>query len=404
MLFHSSIRRELSRSFGAVLVVLITVVMSMMLIRTLGLAARGSVNPRDVIMLMGYNVLGHLPTIMTLSLFIATTNTLSRLYRDSEMAVWFASGQGLWRFASPLFRFAWPVLLVIALLALFVWPWSAEQVQVLRQRYETRSDLDRVAAGQFQENASGTRVFFVERGPETSASTSSTNSTNTGTTATLNLPPELQNIDRNARNIFISARDPDRQVTTSAQKGRIDVLEDSQVLILSDGQRLDQFTETGELRISQFEEYGSVIGRKKLSSARARSPKATSSWDLLTSPSPANQAELSWRIGLALAAVNLLLVGLVASAVNPRAGRSLGITLALLIFVVYYNLLTYGVGRINAGLMTLGPWLLILHGGALLIAMTWIAARHNQWSWRNLLPSGNRAENRAQSSSEASAP
>lgn len=36
MLFDSSIRKELARSFGATLVVLITVVMTMMLIRVLG--------------------------------------------------------------------------------------------------------------------------------------------------------------------------------------------------------------------------------------------------------------------------------------------------------------------------------------------------------------------------------
>jgi hypothetical protein len=38
MLFDSSIRKELARSFGATLVVLVTVVMTMMLIRTLGQA------------------------------------------------------------------------------------------------------------------------------------------------------------------------------------------------------------------------------------------------------------------------------------------------------------------------------------------------------------------------------
>ena len=38
MLFHSSIRKELARSFGATLLVLFTIVVTMMLIRTLGLA------------------------------------------------------------------------------------------------------------------------------------------------------------------------------------------------------------------------------------------------------------------------------------------------------------------------------------------------------------------------------
>ena len=39
MLFDSSLRKELARSFGATLVVLLTIVMTMMLIRTLGQAA-----------------------------------------------------------------------------------------------------------------------------------------------------------------------------------------------------------------------------------------------------------------------------------------------------------------------------------------------------------------------------
>ena len=43
MLFDSSVRKELARSFGATLVAILTIVMTMMLIRTLGLAANGSV-------------------------------------------------------------------------------------------------------------------------------------------------------------------------------------------------------------------------------------------------------------------------------------------------------------------------------------------------------------------------
>ena len=71
MLFHSSLRKELSRSFGATLVVLVTIVMTMMLIRTLGLASKGSVNPSEVFLVMAYTVLGYMPTILSLSLFVA---------------------------------------------------------------------------------------------------------------------------------------------------------------------------------------------------------------------------------------------------------------------------------------------------------------------------------------------
>src|SRR4029079_19456205 len=140
MLFHSSLRKELARSFGASLVVLVTIVMTMSLIRTLSQASRGSVNPQEVLMVMGYVVLGYLPPIMTLSLFIAIVGTLSRMYRDSEMVIWFSAGRGLSAFLKPLFRFAWPVLLVIAALALVVWPWANHQTQDMKERYGKRGD------------------------------------------------------------------------------------------------------------------------------------------------------------------------------------------------------------------------------------------------------------------------
>lgn len=109
MLFHSSVKKELSRTFGASLVVLITVVMTMMLIRVLFLANRGRVNPAEVLLVMGYFVLGHLPTILALCLFIAIVATLSRMYRDSEMVIWFGSGRGLTSLLRPLASFSWPV-------------------------------------------------------------------------------------------------------------------------------------------------------------------------------------------------------------------------------------------------------------------------------------------------------
>src|SRR5258706_13713600 len=163
MLFDSTLRRELARNFGATLVVILTIVLTMMLIRTLGQAAVGQVAPQDVILLLGYVALGHLPTMLALSLFIAVVATLSRMYRESEMAIWFASGVGLTRFVSPVLRVAGPVLLVIGILALFVWPWQNQRSAELKDRFQRRSDISRVAPNQFTSSSDGTSVFFTER-------------------------------------------------------------------------------------------------------------------------------------------------------------------------------------------------------------------------------------------------
>src|SRR5436190_3566522 len=123
MLFDSTLRRDLARSFAATLVVVLTIVLTMMLIRTLGQAAGGRVSPQDVVLLLGYLALGQLPTMLALSMFIAVVATLSRMYRESEMAIWFASGVGLTRFVRPVLRTSVPVLIVVGILAIFVWPW-----------------------------------------------------------------------------------------------------------------------------------------------------------------------------------------------------------------------------------------------------------------------------------------
>ena len=44
---------------------------------------------------------------------VAVVVTLGRMYRDSEMVIWFASGLSLTRFVRPVLRTCWPVLVVV---------------------------------------------------------------------------------------------------------------------------------------------------------------------------------------------------------------------------------------------------------------------------------------------------
>ena len=71
MVFDSTVRRELARGFAATLVVILTIVITMLLIRTVGQAAKGQIAPQDVVLLLGYVTLGYLPLMLALSLFVA---------------------------------------------------------------------------------------------------------------------------------------------------------------------------------------------------------------------------------------------------------------------------------------------------------------------------------------------
>lgn len=346
MLFDSTVRTELNRGFVATLVVILTIVLTIFLIRTVGQAASGVVAPQDVVLLLGYVALGHLPTMLALSLFVAVVVTLGRMYRDSEMAVWFASGVGLVRFVKPVLQTGTPVLLVVGLLILFVWPWGNRSSLDLRDRYAQRSDLSRVAPGVFQTSSDGRRVFFIER----------------------DSPDGV-----NAKNVFILSNTDGGESVTSARAGRLERVGEDRFLVLERGQRNEVDLKTGERSLSSFDTYRVLAGDSAVRSAETRPPRAVATLELLRQPIPRHQGELVWRLGILFAAANLLLLGVGLAATNPRRASNWNLLFALLAFLVYYNLVNLSQAWVASGRLSVGAALFALHGtvGALAMALLW---------------------------------
>ena len=283
-----------------------------------------------------------------------TVATLSRMYRDSEMAIWFASGVGLARFVRPVLRSSWPVLLVVTLLALFVWPWVNHRNVELRDRFEQRSDLSRVAPGQFQTSSDGRRVFFIER------------DTDSG---------------RTDRNVFILSQNGDVESVTTAKSGRIELDGDDRFLVLDRGQRNEQNLKTHEKTLSRFEGYRVLAGERVLRGVEKLPPKARRTVDLLRNPTPAHQGELTWRLGLVLGGANMLLLGIGLSETNPRRAGNWNLLFALLAFVVYYNVINLSQAWVTSGRFGMGAAIAATHGGAFLLAiglLWWRDARNSR--------------------------
>ncbi|HEY1394257.1 MAG TPA: LptF/LptG family permease, partial [Methylibium sp.] len=106
-------------------------------------------------------------------------------------------------------------------------------------------------------------------------------------------------------------------------------------------------------------------------SARAEEllPRARSTLDLMSQPSPRAQGELVWRLGLAMGGINLLLLGIGLSAGNPRRGGSWNLLYALMAFIVYYNLLNLSQAWVASGRLSLGACLALVHGGTFVLAL-----------------------------------
>jgi lipopolysaccharide export system permease protein len=300
---------------------------------------------------------------LTIALFVAVVSVLSRMYRDSEMAIWMTSGRGVASLLGPVFRFAWPVLLVIAALLVWAWPWSNLQIDTLRDRYERRGDMERIAPGQFQESADGRRVFFIDKSEDDA---------------------------QEGRNVFIANRDElGQESMTSALKARIDWDGDRQMLSLSQGQRIDQplNPKTDDLKVSEFAYHALVINQKTGSNGYQVGLKSVPTRELLSLQNRFYAAELSWRLGMTIAAFNFILLAVAVSASNPRSGKSGNMMFLLLGFIFYSNLLNMGQSWIIGEKVHFWVLILWLHGGVFVLCSLWLAKR--QYGWR-FLPKLNR--------------
>jgi lipopolysaccharide export system permease protein len=141
-------------------------------------------------------------------------------------------------------------------------------------------------------------------------------------------------------------------------------------LVLLNGRRYEGEAGTAEYRIAQFDRYAIRIEVSEMV-ARAPTTKTTPTPELLTNRTPANMAELSWRLGLPISALMLSLLAIPLSFVNPRAGRSMNLLLALLIYATYSNLLSIVQASIAQSRLdvSLGLWMVHAFMAALLVAL-----------------------------------
>ncbi|MDF3823056.1 LPS export ABC transporter permease LptF, partial [Leptospira sp. 96542] len=307
------------------------------------------------------NELMHSPPLSCVpeTLFIAVVMTLSRLYADSEMVIWFSSRIGLARLLPALLRFAWPVLLAIALLSLLALPWAKDQISELQRQFAQRNDLERIQPGQFQTSSDGSRVFFVEKG-------------------------DIGQLKAN--NVFVATDVDGKKTVISARQGYTELVGGDRYLVLEHGQRLESRQDEPGMKVAEFESYRMLVQQDPLRDRGSAALNARPTLDLILTPTRENLGELSMRLSHPLVALQLIIFALAYTRVNPRVSRTGNLILSLMLFQVLQNLISIGQSWIRQGSVEFAPFMLVVHGGLLLAALLWLALRHRGWDWRTLLP------------------
>jgi len=322
VIFQRSLLREFGNLAVAVFATLFAITLTTQLIRFLGQAASGKLLSEAVLALLGFSALNYLPVLLSLTLFISVLMTIGRSYRDSEMVIWFTSGLPLTAWVRPVLIFAAPLVFVIALLSLFLAPWANSQSEEYRRQLDSRDEVSRIAPGVFRESANAERVFFVE-GVE-------------GDSATV-------------QNVFVASMQTGRLGVMVSRRGFAETAANGdRFIVLADGRRYEGNPGEAEYRVMEFKRYAVRIETREAKSGQVPT-RAMSTQALLDDPQQGNLAELLWRIGLPLAALNLALLAIPLAFVNPRASRSTNLVFALFTYMVYSNLISVSQAWVSQG-------------------------------------------------------
>ena len=327
MIFQRALRRELLSTAGAVFTTLFTITITVMLIRILGQAAGGKVASRDVIELITFAALTVLPVLLINTGFISVLLVVTRSYQDSEMVVWFTAGMSLSRWVKPVLTFGMPLIVLTALLSFVVTPWAHRQSAEFRERFEKREDIAKVSPGKFQESASSDRVFFVE-GVSGDAS--------------------------KVKNIFVNSMQNGRSSVVVAKEGMMEFTPNGdKFLVLSKGRRYDGVPNQSDFQMMEFERYGVLVSHQAATPIDNKSARSLPFMQLIATPTGDNLAEILWRVALPLMSTLLLLAAIPLGFVNPRGGRSANVMIALLLYVVYSNMISVFQSAVSQGRLSL---------------------------------------------------
>lgn len=355
--FHRALVLEFAGNGVLVFATLLGIVVISQLIRFLGEAVSGKLAVDGVLALLGFSALNYLPVLLSMSLFISILLTLSRCYRDSEMVVWFCAGIGLTRWIRPVLWYAVPVVMVIALLSLVLSPWALKKADDYKSHLESRDEVVTVTPGVFRESNQSDRVYFVER-------------VDAGT--------------GQVGNVFVRSVQNAQLGTMVARQGFQETMPNGdRFLVLLNGTRYEGTPGLLDYRIVEFERYAMRIegaaAKPSLPNVRTLTTQA-----LWRNPTTWNLSELEWRLGLPISAAVLALLAIVLSYVNPRAGRSLNMILAMVLYMLYSNMISVTNAWVGQGKLSPGIGLWGIHALLLLITALLFYWRMTLFSWRRV--------------------
>lgn len=363
MIISRYLTREVVSALLVVTIVLLLAFLSQQMVRYLNYVAIGKIPTAVLFQLVSFEIPYLLAILLPLGLYLGILFAYGRLYADNEMLILQMSGFGNRQTIRLTIWIAASISLIVLFLMLWLNPWISEKRQQVMSSDEATVHLvQTLIPGRFQASPDGRHIMYVEK----------------------------LSRDRNrAQNVFLAQerKNPDAQqgmtwMLVLANEGYQEKDKDSndQFFIMENGYRYEGIPGQNDYKIIQFKKYELRIPLNNDVRASHHEVETLSSWQLLNDYSnPKSAAELQWRLSLAILTFLLAVLAVPLSTVRPRKSRYLALLPAILIYIVYINLLYIARHWVDQGTVPIliGMWW--VHGLMLLFVLLVLLVNMKQW-------------------------
>lgn len=313
MIIDRYLARQVTQSLIGVSVVLLLIFISGQLVSLFGKVASGTLHANTILLLLGLNSLSNLVFVLPLSFYLAILLAFTRLYQDNEMVVLTACGIGQARVLRGLFFLIVIFAALVGWLSLHLAPWAEQRAQEIVKSVEESSDLQGIVPGRFKELARGVGVIYVEK------------------------------LDDNGsmRNVFLQREGRDGQILIRAQRAYAEMDEKSaqRFMILENGHRYSGTPGVNHFSGLSFDRHGIRMTEAESNKPIQLRYKAVPTATLWSSNLSAHISELQWRISSPIICILLAVLAIPISRTSHRQGRYGKLAIAILIYIIYTNLL-----------------------------------------------------------------
>ncbi len=323
MIIFRYLTREVYIALLTTTAILFLILISNQLVIYLDQVAAGQLSMHTMLQLMALQVPRLLSFLLPLGMYLGILLVYSRLYSDNEMTVFFACGISQARLLMMTLVYALLIASIVAAMMLWVEPSIVRLRDEIVARAVATASVDKLLPGRFQSFAGGKWVFYAQ---------------------------DLSRDHRHLGHVFAAQQlnshgEGGNQAweVVSAQNANLEShgADKDLFLMLRNGLRYHGTPGQKDYQMIQYENYGvrvqepPFLGGAKL---KERVLPSLVLWKQRHN-NPAAAAELQWRIAMPISVLLLAMLAVPLSHVRSRQGRYLRLLPAILIYIVYTNMI-----------------------------------------------------------------